>query len=522
MKSKIVSIKDYLWEHKIILIFVIGFMARLFALGNLAGNHSVYQDEAFPGYEAWSLINYGHDSHGYTMPVYFETWGSGMSAMQIYLMVPCVALFGLSSFSIRIPQAVLGCLTLVAFYFFMKRIRNEKTALIGAAIFAIIPWHIMMSRWALDCYFLPGFLLFSQLFLLKAEDDNKWFMVSMLFYGLSLYCYAAAWVMMPFIVGIQSLYMLFSRKIKFDKYIIIGYGILVIVALPLLLFVLVNWGFINEIVTPFISIPKLALFRTDEMDLSLKSMLQHLYDTFVMMVTQDDGRLTNATPQFGLYYKFSLIFIIIGLGISLKSIIKKENTRDIIMWVQMIAGFALGSTIVAYFSRINIIHIPMIFFLVIGLSEVINYFGEKAKYILFVVYAASFMMFSVYYVAYHDDLVAESNYDGIGQALKALKETEHGTVHILSWQIMYPYVLYYDQYPTDLFIETVDYDPDTTRRYLFPRTFEGYDYMATIEDEPVSGDVYMCVSKDEEMLKYMQDNNMQITNYNYVYVGIAQ
>lgn len=522
MNTKVSKFGEYLWDHKILLIFLIGFMARLVALGNIAGNHSVYQDEAFAGYEAWSLIHYGHDSHGYTMPVYFETWGSGMSAMQTYLMVPCVALFGLNSFSIRIPQAVLGCLTLVAFYFFIKRIRNEKTALIGAAIFAIIPWHIMMSRWALDCYFLPGFLLFSQLFLLKAEDNNKWFMISMLFYGLSLYCYAAAWAMMPFIVGIQSLYMLFSKKIRFDKFILIGYGILVLLALPLLLFVLINWDYMNEIVTPFISIPKMALFRTDEINLSLTSMLQHLYDTFVMMITQEDGRITNATPQFGLYYKFSLIFIVIGLGVSLKSIVRKENTRDVIMWVQMMAGFALGSTIEAYFSRINIIHIPMIFFLVIGVTEVIDYFGDKIKYIIFVAYAVSFMMFSVYYVSYHDDAIAESNYDGIGQALEALGEMEHGTIHVLSQEIKYPYILFYDEYPTDLFIDTVDYDPDTTRRFLFPRTFEGYDYMATTSDEPISGDVYMCVSKDADMLEYMQDNDMEIFNYNYIYVGIAK
>lgn len=43
---------------------------RLFALGDLLGNGALNQDEAYAGYEAWSLLNYGIDSEGYHNSVF--------------------------------------------------------------------------------------------------------------------------------------------------------------------------------------------------------------------------------------------------------------------------------------------------------------------------------------------------------------------------------------------------------------------------------------------------------------------
>ena len=63
-------------------IFAIGFFLRLFFIGNIPGNRGVYQDEAYTGYKAWSLLHYGHDSWGYAHPVYLTTWGTGMSVLQ--------------------------------------------------------------------------------------------------------------------------------------------------------------------------------------------------------------------------------------------------------------------------------------------------------------------------------------------------------------------------------------------------------------------------------------------------------
>lgn len=85
---------------------LIGSLIRFWQLGHVPGG--INQDEAFGAYEAYSMLNYGMDSWGYRFPVYLTTWGSGMSALNSYLMIPCIALFGLHTWVIRLPQAIAG------------------------------------------------------------------------------------------------------------------------------------------------------------------------------------------------------------------------------------------------------------------------------------------------------------------------------------------------------------------------------------------------------------------------------
>ena len=54
----------------------------LYLTGYPAG---VNADEAYAGYEAYALLNNGTDSHGYSYPVYFISWGNGMNVLYSYL-----------------------------------------------------------------------------------------------------------------------------------------------------------------------------------------------------------------------------------------------------------------------------------------------------------------------------------------------------------------------------------------------------------------------------------------------------
>ena len=109
-------------------ILIIGVLARIIWIGQVPGG--IHQDEAYSGYEAYSLLKTGMDSHGYVNPVYFISWGHGMNALYAYLTIPFIAIGGLSVYTIRIPQIILGCLTLPLFYLFVKKIANERLAVI--------------------------------------------------------------------------------------------------------------------------------------------------------------------------------------------------------------------------------------------------------------------------------------------------------------------------------------------------------------------------------------------------------
>lgn len=137
------------------LIFLVGFLLRLVCLGQIPAG--IHQDEAYSGYEAYCLLQTGADSHGYVNPVYFISWGHGMNALYAYLTIPFIAVGGLNVITIRLPQAIIGCLTLPLFYGFLKRIQDRKLALTGLCLLAFNPWHLMLSRWGLEANLVPFF-----------------------------------------------------------------------------------------------------------------------------------------------------------------------------------------------------------------------------------------------------------------------------------------------------------------------------------------------------------------------------
>lgn len=101
MRNVLKRTDKYFWFATAII--AAGCAVRLFALGSIPCG--LNQDEAFAGYNAWALLHYGVDSSGYHNPVYFTAWGSGMNALESYLMIPFVALFGTGTAVLRLPQA---------------------------------------------------------------------------------------------------------------------------------------------------------------------------------------------------------------------------------------------------------------------------------------------------------------------------------------------------------------------------------------------------------------------------------
>ena len=247
-------------------ILLAGIAIRIWRLGIVPGE--VLTDEAFSSYESYSLLTTGKDTFGYHNPVYLTAWGSGMNALQSYLMMPWISLFGMNLLTIRIPQVLIACISLPVFYKTVKKLFSEKIAFIAFFILAISPWHIMMARWGLESNLAPGFLLFGFYYFLKGCDNNKYFLISALFYGCSLYCYSTLWVYVPLVLILSAVWMFWQGKLKINRYIIGAVIILAVMAVPLILFVMVNMGWMEEIHTGLFSVPRLVAMREDGYSLS--------------------------------------------------------------------------------------------------------------------------------------------------------------------------------------------------------------------------------------------------------------
>ena len=306
------------------LILAMGIFARAFLFGLIPTG--INQDEALAGYEAWSLLKYGIDTEGYHNPVYLVAWGSGMNALETYLMMPFIAVLGLKSWVIRLPQLIVACLSIWVMYLLVRRTVNERAGLFAMFMLAICPWHIMMSRWGLESNLAPGFLLFGLYFFVAALDEPRLLPVSALMYGLSLYTYATVWIYVPVMLAVLLIYCMAYRKIKFTRYLVLFVVILFVLAVPLLLFLLVNYGYIDEIRTPLFSVPKLLYMRTGEISFDEKARKLEIFKS--IFLTQDDGWIWSSPKKYGLFYYITMPFALAGLVGCIAHLIAASRRRE--------------------------------------------------------------------------------------------------------------------------------------------------------------------------------------------------
>lgn len=463
-------------------IIFIGFLVRIIGIGSFPRGLS--QDEAFGAYDAYSKLYYGTDSLGYVNPVYFGSWGSGMSVLYSILIMPLIKLFGVTSFAIRLPEALIGSISLIVLYLLMKKISNDRLAIITLFIFAINPWHILMVRWGLDSALAPAFILFGMYFFILGLEKEKYFIASAVFYGLSLYCYALLWPVVPVMLAFQVLYGLWYKKIHLSKLTIISVFVLFIIALPLMLFVLVNYDLIPEIKTSIISIPKIPYFRSSE--LSNGTFIEKLYRLYCIVIKQNDGLICNVIPQFGSYYQFSLVFIVIGgftaLAYTLKCFREKRLNPLIFILFQLFITCVLALILEkCEINKINILHIPIIVLCSIGIYKISSLVSKKLVILLFALYTVCFMAFEYHYFTDYQEQIAVEFNDGAVEAVEFAMQLENNTDKICVTETIYhPQILLAAKFPTTEYLNSVIYtnypakwlDVESFGRFIRADSFE--------------------------------------------------
>ncbi len=433
-------------------LFLLGLAARLGLFGAVPGG--LNQDEAFAAYEAWSLLHHGIDSAGKPWPVYLTAWGSGMNALESYLMIPFIALFGLQEWVIRLPQVILACLSLLCVYAMTREWEGEEAALWMLGLTAICPWHIMLSRWALESNLAPAFLLFGMYFFLKGMKRGPYLLLSALMYGLALYCYASIWPVMPPLLLAQLLYGLLTKKMKGSLWLLPAFLLLALLALPLLLFLGVNYGWLEECRLGIFTIPKLLAMRSEE--ISLQNVGVNLQNLAQLLRTQSDGLFWNHGGSSGLLYYLSVPFCVLGFLCILARLPKgKGSPLQTFMLLQFLAALALGMLIRVNVNRINILFFPLLFFTALGIRAACSQFRRPLRFAVAGLYLLLFLGFGSYYFGEHADTIRLYFNDGLDTALAS--SAQKGGSTYLDDGIYYSQVLFYDQTDPKDFAETVVY-----------------------------------------------------------------
>nr|MBI5455879.1 glycosyltransferase family 39 protein [Candidatus Levybacteria bacterium] len=224
-------------------IFLLGFLLRFYRLGEIPiGFH---RDEAYLGYNAYSILNTGREMSGDFLPIHLKSFLFS-PALYSYFSIPFVFIFGLSEFSVRFASALFGSLTVLVTFFFVKIIFKDKEihntkykildtnilALLSSLFFAISPWSINLSRVATDNVIVVFLITSGVYFYIKWIDRSKikFLIISAILFVISLYTYQAPRAFLP--PFLPLMYLIFAYKQK--KKLVISFVIyLIFIILPI-------------------------------------------------------------------------------------------------------------------------------------------------------------------------------------------------------------------------------------------------------------------------------------------------
>ena len=336
-------------------------------------------DEAGTTYDALSLLHYGVDRYLYKNPVYFINFGGGQSALYTYLTVLTCRLLGYSVLSVRLPAVIFSLVSALCFAHLMRKRSGENAAVLSLALFCMVPFSLMHSRWGLDAFLLFPMLIISCTALHEAVTTQKkgMFLLSGILLGITLYTYAISYIFLPLFLTLLLPYLIKSKKISRSRLFALGIP-LFLLAVPLMLMLAVNRGLISEIRTSLFSIPRLPVYRRGEISFgNIPAYFRLSRDNIFYRLLINDRLAFNTIPRFGTLFHFNLPFIILGFILCMRNGICPSSEEDFPIDFMILCAFfsALFTSLLVKdvnMNKANEIYFPLIWFLCSGIVNLLQ------------------------------------------------------------------------------------------------------------------------------------------------------
>ncbi len=173
----------------------------------------LHHDEIYFGLIAHAVSETGSDPNGRFLPVYFQMdqtfhW---YPPLIIYLTAALLKIVPLSDVAVRLPNAIVGVISVILMYFVARRtLRSNALGLIAAAILALTPAHFINSRIATDSLYPVAFILGWMLALDRyfEQPTTRRLLWTTAVLGIGMYSYIASIVLMPIylLITLAALY----------------------------------------------------------------------------------------------------------------------------------------------------------------------------------------------------------------------------------------------------------------------------------------------------------------------------
>lgn len=509
---------DRKYDTILAIIAMIGIAVRVWKFGAVPGGFN--QDGAMAAVDGKALADYGTDRFGTWLPAHLYAWGYGqMSSLLSYLIALFVKLFGLNTITARLPQLIVSIAGGVFFYLFIRDIFGKGTGLIAAVFVVLNPWHLVQSRWALDCNLLPHFFMGGLYFLNRGlSQKRRMLYVSMLFFGLCMYCYGITIYTIPVFLLAVSIYYLVRKKLLM-KEVVICAGIYLAAAWPFLLTMAVNFFKCDTIELPFVTIQyfsgsvrasDILLFSEEP----LKQAAANLSSLLNTTVLQKKDLPWNDIENFGTMFLCSMPFMIAG---SVELFRKKTEGAKALVFFALFAGVWAGLlTNYVNVNRINIIYYGIMMFIVLGISFVIKEI-QYTEWVNLSIYVVLGILLVITYFGTYADMIKGQFYYGFGESLAAAEASGAEKIYVTAdaqakgyWNVSEILTLFHDKTDAEYF----QGKKNESNGQMFLPYSERFTYVS-MSSEVVEGScnedaAYVILNTDRE---FFDENRYEIIQY---------
>ena len=291
------------------LALVIVFM-RFWNLEGIPGG--AYVDETSIGYNARCVLITGADEHGVRLPLDFKAFGEYKNPIFIYSLVPLIRLFGASVWVLRLGACIfgLGCVIFIGLIAWHS-LGRYSWAIFTFLLAGTMPWLFTLSRVAFEAVSFPFFIAAAWWSWLRAtkQDSDRWFLISSAAWGISLFAYSTARLLVPLLfIALISCYlkMLRERPVRF-----------LAALLPFLLCValLISWSLRNPgTLTARFEYLSIMKDNADPLAVAFRFLSNYLsYLSPLFLFVRGDPNLRHHTAQGGELFLFTFPALLMGL-----------------------------------------------------------------------------------------------------------------------------------------------------------------------------------------------------------------
>lgn len=515
------------------IILILGSSLRFYRLGSVpVGFH---RDEAFLGYNAYSILKTGKDMSDKMLPLHLESFIYSPAGYS-YFSIPFIVLFNLNELSVRAASAFFGSLTIFLIYLLAKELfqmkHTDSLALFASLLFAVSPWHINLSRTATENVIVVFFLLLGILFFLKyVRRGYIYLALSFVCFGITFLLYQAPRAFLPIFVPLLVLCFMQRKKLIKDEYVL-GFFYLFIIVLPII--------FILKSTDLSLRIRSLSIFHSNQTKIILTEQIANdgsvglpylatrifhnkivgysllFFENYFKHFNFDFLFLDNSFPEryrvpmIGLLYIFEFPLIFLGLFYIFQR--ERKAGMFLIGWILITPiGSALTFDDVPNLQR-TLINLPAFSILsavgLVSLLEFLKLINMKV-YKLFILLAIFIVAYSLsyYLVQYYTQAINYKTWyrqDGYRDLVYK--------VNIFLPQYKKAIITNRESAPTIFFLFYTKYSPEFFHKEISKNNHRSFDRMnfgkyVFTEDECPLGTI-----KDKEVIKSITEENILYVN----------